>query len=90
MVAAPTLTSIAPNTGVIGTSVPVTLIGTNLTGATAVNVSDTDITVSGITVVDPSYWRELHEENNHGWQALDAINTIQYSILGPQTVSSTS
>jgi hypothetical protein len=35
----PTLTSIAPATGVRGATVPVTLTGTLLTGATAVNVS---------------------------------------------------
>jgi len=46
---APTLTAIAPTTGARGTSVPVTLTGTNLTGATAVNVSGTGVTVSGIT-----------------------------------------
>jgi hypothetical protein len=36
-VAAPTLTSISPNTGARGTTVPVTLTGTNLTGATGHN-----------------------------------------------------
>jgi len=46
---APTLIAIVPTTGARGTSVPVTLIGTNLTGATAVNVSGTGVTVSGIT-----------------------------------------
>jgi hypothetical protein len=48
----PTLTSIAPNTGVRGTSVPVTLTGTNLTGATAVTVSGTGVTVGSFTVVN--------------------------------------
>jgi hypothetical protein len=51
---APTLTSVAPNTGVRGTSVPVTLTGTGLTEATAVNVSGTGITVSAVTVVSDS------------------------------------
>jgi hypothetical protein len=47
----PTLTApITPNTGVRGASVPVTLNGTNLTGATAVTVSGGNVTVSGITV----------------------------------------
>jgi hypothetical protein len=50
--AAPTLTSIAPTSGVRDTVVPVTLTGTNLTGATAINVSGTGITVSGLTVVN--------------------------------------
>ncbi len=48
-VAVPTLTLIAPTSGARGTAVPVTLTGTNLTGATAVNVSGTGVTVSGIT-----------------------------------------
>jgi Bacterial Ig-like domain (group 3) len=47
--AAPTLTSISPTSGRRGTVVPVTLTGTNLTGATAINVSGTGITVSNIT-----------------------------------------
>jgi len=51
-VAAPTLTSIAPNTGQRGMTVSVTLTGTNLTGTTAVNVSGAGITVSAITVVN--------------------------------------
>jgi len=37
-----------------GNSVPVTLTGTNLTGATAVNVSGGDITVSAINVMNPT------------------------------------
>lgn len=50
--AAPTLTSIAPATGLRGTTVAVTLTGTNLTGASAVNVSGTGFTVNSITVVN--------------------------------------
>jgi hypothetical protein len=49
---APRLTSIAPNSGNQGSSVPVTLTGTALTGATAVHINDPNITVSGITVVN--------------------------------------
>src|SRR2546429_2742784 len=48
--AAPTLTSIAPASGARGTAVPVTLTGTNLTGATSVNVSGTGVTVGALTV----------------------------------------
>jgi hypothetical protein len=52
---APTLTSIAPISGERGTSVPVTLTGTNLTGASAVTVASANgITVSAITVVNPT------------------------------------
>jgi hypothetical protein len=51
-VAPPTLTSIAPNTGLRGTAVPVTLTGTNLTGAFAVTITGTGVTVSSLTVVN--------------------------------------
>ena len=48
----PTLTSIVPVSGARGTTVPVTLTGTNLTGATAVTVTGTGVTASGIVVVN--------------------------------------
>ncbi len=51
--AAPTLTSITPNSGARGTNVPVTLTGTNLTGGT-ITVSGTGVTVSNPTVVSPT------------------------------------
>jgi hypothetical protein len=54
VVAAPTLTSIAPTAGARSAAVPVTLTGTNLTGTSAVTVSGTGITVSAITVVNPT------------------------------------
>lgn len=38
---APTPSTIFPTSGVRGTAAPVTLTGTNLTGATAINVSGT-------------------------------------------------
>jgi hypothetical protein len=48
----PTLTSIAPNTGARGTSVNVTLTGTNLTGATSVNAPGSpNITVTNFVAV---------------------------------------
>ena len=43
-VLAPSLTSISPNTGVRGTTVPVAITGNGLAGATAVNVSGTGVT----------------------------------------------
>jgi Bacterial cadherin-like domain len=49
---APTLTGITPASGVHGTSVAVTLAGTNLSGIAGVDVSGTGITVSGIVVVN--------------------------------------
>jgi hypothetical protein len=48
----PTLTSSAPNTGVRGTAVAVTLTGTHLTGATGVTVNGGGVNVSGLTVVN--------------------------------------
>jgi hypothetical protein len=48
---APTLSSIAPNTGMRGMTVPVTLTGNNLTGAIAINISGTGVTVNTIVVV---------------------------------------
>ena len=48
----PVLTSITPNTGERGTSVPVTLTGSGLTGATAITVSGSGVTVSNVTVVN--------------------------------------
>jgi hypothetical protein len=50
---APTLASIAPNTGVRGTSASYMLTGTNFTGATAVAISGGGVTCSGIQVLDP-------------------------------------
>jgi hypothetical protein len=47
-----TLTSVAPNTGLRGSSVPVTLTGTNLTGATTVTISGGGVTATGVTVVN--------------------------------------
>ncbi len=46
----PTLTSISPTSGTHGTTVAVTLTGTNLTGATGITVSGNGITVSGLSV----------------------------------------
>jgi len=53
-VVAPTLTSINPNTGSRNSTVLVTLSGTNLAGVTALTVSGNGITVSGVTVVNPT------------------------------------
>jgi len=51
-VLAPSLTAINPSSGVRGTTVPVTITGTNLTGATGVTISGTGVTASGVTVVN--------------------------------------
>ena len=47
---APTVTSITPNTGVIGSAVPVTIAGTNLASDVVINAGP-NITVNNITVV---------------------------------------
>ena len=48
---APTLTSLSPNQGARGTTVAVTLTGTNLVaGATTVTVSGGGVTVANVTV----------------------------------------
>jgi hypothetical protein len=49
---APTLASITPSSGTRGSSVNVTLTGTNLTGATAVNVAGGGVNVSNVVVVN--------------------------------------
>jgi hypothetical protein len=49
--AAPVLNSITPNTGLRGAAVPVTLSGSGLTGAFAINITGTGITVSNLVVV---------------------------------------
>ena len=76
---APTLTSIAPPTGVRGTSFPVTLTGTNLTGASAVNVSGgggSGVTVSALAVQSPT-------------QATATFTISTGATLGARTVSIT-
>ena len=48
---APTLTSVSPNQGMPGTTVAVTLTGTNfVVGATTVNVSGAGVTVTNVVV----------------------------------------
>src|SRR4029077_762322 len=47
----PTLSSISPNTGVQGQSVPVTLTGTNFVAGATIGLNGSGITVSGTTVV---------------------------------------
>jgi len=52
--AAPSLDSITPNSGLRGNTVQVTLIGNDLTGATAVNVAGTGVTVTVFNVISDS------------------------------------
>ena len=49
--ALPTLTSVSPNNGIAGATVPVTLTGTNFVAGATVNVSNPGVTVSSVNVV---------------------------------------
>ena len=51
VIGVPTLTSISPSTGSQGSSVPVTLTGTNFVAPLTVNIGGTGITVSNVVVV---------------------------------------
>ncbi len=51
---APTLTSINPSYGTSGSGVPVTLYGTNFVSPVTVNVSNPNVTVAGVGVVNSS------------------------------------
>ena len=51
-VTGPTLTSISPASAERGTTVPVSIFGSGLTGTTAITVSGAGVTVSGTTVVN--------------------------------------
>ena len=65
---APTLTSVAPNQGIQGTTVAVTLTGTNfVVGATTVNVSGSGVTVTNVTVgSSTSLSRQLRRSRSDG------------------------
>jgi uncharacterized protein (TIGR03437 family) len=52
--AVPALTSISPNSGLTGTTVPVTLTGTNFVTGATVNVNDSGVSVSNVSVVSPT------------------------------------
>ena len=65
----PRLTSIAPNQGTRGNSVPVTIIGSGLTGTTAVTVSGQNITATNVVVVSDT-------EVTATLNILDAASTV--------------
>ena len=74
-VVGPTLTSIAPTSGLRGTSVPVTLTGTNLTGATAVNAPGSpNITVTNFAAVN-------------GTTVTATLNVAAATALGPHNIT---
>lgn len=51
----PTLTSVTPNSGVQGTAVPVTLVGSNFTTGSTITVSGNGVGVGNIAFVDSSH-----------------------------------
>ncbi|MBZ5657445.1 MAG: hypothetical protein LAO56_19430 [Acidobacteriia bacterium] len=90
--AVPTLASIAPNTGLRGTAVPVTLTGTNLTGATAITVSGAGVTVSGLTVVSATTVRATFTISATATASARTVsittpcgisNTVTFSVTAP-------
>jgi len=82
---APALTSISPASGARGTLLlPVTLTGTNLTGATAVTVPGGGITVSGLTVVNATTIRA-----NFSISATAAQTARAVSVTRPGGTSNT-
>ncbi len=72
---APTVTSVSPTTGSQGQTLSVTITGTNLTGATAVNFG-AGVTVSGFTVNSPT-------------QITVSITVAADAVAGARTVSVT-
>jgi hypothetical protein len=97
----PVLTSIAPPTGVRNTTVPVTLTGTGLTGATAINVSGNfsgSVTVSGLTVVNDTTVTANFAISANASATVRSVtlttlggtsNTVPFTVLGPSLVSVT-
>ncbi len=93
----PTLTSVGPNSGVRGTAVPVTLIGTDFTATgTKVTVSGSGVTVGTITVVDSATITTTFTITaNAGLTARNVSvttpggtsNTQTFTVLGPTLTS---
>ena len=95
----PALSSIAPNEGARGTSVSVTLTGTNLTGTTSINVSGGGFTVSNLTVVSStsvtatfiiSPTAGLTSRNVSVTTAAGASNTVTFTVINPPAPTLTS
>jgi hypothetical protein len=97
VVAAPTLTSIAPNVGARSATVPVTLTGTNLTGTSAVTVSGTGITVGAITVVNATTVTATFTISGTATLSARTVsvttpggtsNTVTFTVQAPPTLTS--
>ena len=94
----PTLTSISPNRGTQGQTVPVTLTGTNFTVGASINVSGALITVSNTTVVSSTQITAtfaiataavLGPVNISVTSSGMTTNTVTYTIGPPLSVTST-
>jgi hypothetical protein len=83
----PTLTSVAPPTGVRATTVPVTLTGTNfIVGKTTVAVAGGGVTVSGVTVTSPTTLTAIFTISSTA--AIGAHN-VTVSVAGAAAASNT-
>jgi hypothetical protein len=80
----PVLTSIAPTSGARATTVPVSIFGSGLTGATAVTVSGGGITVSGVTVASDN-----QVNANFAISATTAGTARTVTVTAPGGVSNT-
>jgi hypothetical protein len=96
--AAPTLTSIAPMSGIRGTSTPVALIGTNFVAGATVVVSPAaaGVSISGVTVASPTEidatitsttGAAVGTVNIGVVTAGGASNTLPFTITGPVLTS---
>lgn len=96
----PVLSTIAPNSGLRGTSVPVTLTGTDLTGATAITVSGTGVTSSGLTVVSDTTVTATFAISSSATTGSRSVsvtttpggtsNTVTFTVLAPPIPTLTS
>jgi len=99
--AAAVVSTISPASGASGSLlVPVTLTGTNLTGATAVTVSGTGVTFAGVTVVNATTVRAFFTITAAAAQGARAVtvttpggtsNAVTFTVVAPSgTLSFTS
>ncbi len=80
----PTLTSIAPASGALGTSVNVTLTGTNFTSASQVRLQGTGLTQTNIVVVSPTQITATYSISSS--VALGAHNTWVVTSAGSSSM----
>jgi len=96
--AAPTVTSISPNSGPAAGATPVTITGNNFTGATAVRFGGTAATsftvnsATSITATSPadSGTVDVTVTNSSGTSATSAVGQFTYGMVATTTVLSSS